>query len=256
MGYLDDLFSLRDRTAVVTGASSGIGFAIAEALARAGAAVVLVARDEARLGAAASQVTAQGFAAVSLSADLGRRQEVDGLCTELTSRGLEPDILVNAAGVNLRPPMADLTEGDVAETMAVNLTAPLQLGQYTGPRMAARGWGRIINIASQQAVRAFGNSGIYGVSKAGISGLTRSQAEAWSSRGVCCNTLVPGFVASRMTQHVLAEPGRSEQLAARTMVGRNGVPEDFCGAAVFLASNASAYVTGQMVFVDGGFSVT
>ena len=256
MSYLDDLFSLRDRTAVVTGASSGIGSAIAEALARAGAAVVLVARDESRLETAASQLTAQGLPAVSLSADLGVRAQIDGLCSELTARGLEPDILVNAAGVNPRPPMADLTDDDVAETMAVNLTAPFLLGQYAGPRMAQRGWGRIINIASQQAVRAFGNSGVYGVSKAGISGLSRSQAEAWSGSGVCCNTLVPGFVASRMTEHVLAQPGRSEELAARTMVGRNGVPEDFCGASVFLASDAASYVTGQMVFVDGGFSVT
>ena len=124
--------------------------------------------------------------------------------------------------------------------MAVNLSAPFLLGQFAGPRMAARGWGRILNIASQQAVRAFGNSGIYGVSKAGIAGLTRSQAEAWSGSGVCCNALVPGFVVSRMTEHVMAEPGRSEALAARTMIGRNGVPEDFCGAAVFLASDASA----------------
>jgi gluconate 5-dehydrogenase len=256
VGYLDDLFSLRDRTAVVTGASSGIGFAIAEALARAGAAVVLVARDESRLDAAASRLAAEGLAAVALSADLGVPGHVESLCGELTTRGLEPDVLVNSAGVNPRPPMAELSEADVSETMAVNLHAPFLLGQYAGPRMAERGWGRIVNIASQQAVRAFGNSGIYGVSKAGITGLTRSQAEAWSGRGVCCNTLVPGFVASRMTEHVLAEPGRSEALAARTMVGRNGMPEDFSGAAVFLASDASAYVTGQLIFVDGGFSVT
>lgn len=178
------------------------------------------------------------------------------MCADLTDRDLTPDILVNAAGVNHRPPMADLSDADVAETMAVNLTAPFLLGQYAGPLMASRGHGRIINVASQQAVRAFGNSGIYGISKAGVTGLTRSQAEAWSGSGVCCNTLVPGFVATRMTEQVIAEPGRSQALAGRTMVGRNGVPEDFCGAAVFLASDASAYVTGQLIIVDGGFSVS
>jgi NAD(P)-dependent dehydrogenase (short-subunit alcohol dehydrogenase family) len=256
VGYLDDLFSLRDRTALVTGATSGIGQAIAEALARAGAAVVLVGRDESRLDAATSALVSESLAATARHADLSRREEVDRLCAGLDDDGLVPDILVNSAGVNLRPPMADLTNADVAETMAVNLTAPFLLGQFAGPRMAARGWGRIINIASQQAVSAFGNSGIYGVTKAGVTGLTRSQAEAWSGFGVCCNTVVPGFVATRMTQQVLAQPGRSEALAARTMVGRNGVPEDFCGAAVFLASEASAYVTGQLIFVDGGFSVT
>ncbi len=256
MSYLDDLFSLRDRTALVTGASGGIGFAIAQALARAGAAVVLVGRNEARLDAATQALTVQGLTAASMSADLGRREELDQLCRRLDERDIVVDVLVNSAGVNARPPMPDLSDADVAETLAVNLTAPFVLGQYVGPRMAERGWGRIINVASQQAVRAFGNSGIYGVSKAGVAGLTRSQAEAWSSSGVCCNTLVPGFVVTRMTEHVAAEPGRAEALAARTMVGRNGVPEDFCGAAVFLASDAAVYVTGQLVFVDGGFSVS
>jgi gluconate 5-dehydrogenase len=121
--------------------------------------------------------------------------------------------------------------------------------------MAARGHGRILNIGSQQSISAFGDSGAYGVSKAALAALSRSQAEAWSARGVCCNTLVPGFVITPLTRPALAVPGRAESYAARTMLGRNGVPEDFAGAAVFLASAASAAVTGQMIFVDGGFSV-
>jgi gluconate 5-dehydrogenase len=140
--------------------------------------------------------------------------------------------------------------------MAVNLTAPFLLGQRFGPPMAGRGWGRIINVASQQAVRAFGNSGGYGASKAGLAGLTRSQSEAWAPHGVCCNAIVPGFVATPLTAEVANDPVRSAALAARTMIGRNGVPSDFEGAAVFLASHASAYVTGQMIFVDGGLSAT
>ncbi len=256
MGYLDELFSLRDRNAVVTGASSGIGLAIAEALARAGAAVVLVSRDRQRLREAEQSMTVQGLAAVGIPADLSDRGAVEGLCEQLGERGIEPDILVNSAGVNLRPPMEDLVDAEVDQTMAVNLMAPFYLGQYCGPRMAVRGWGRIINVGSQQSERAFGNSGIYGVTKAGLAGLSRSQSEAWASAGVCSNTLVPGFVVTRMTQHVVAEPGRSEALAARTMVGRNGEASDFCGAAVFLASDAAAYVTGQLIRVDGGFSVT
>jgi NAD(P)-dependent dehydrogenase (short-subunit alcohol dehydrogenase family) len=122
--------------------------------------------------------------------------------------------------------------------------------------MAARGHGRIINVASQQAVRAFGNSGGYGASKGGLVSLTRSQAEAWSGSGVCCNVIVPGFVATPMTRQVAEDPVRSAALAARTMIGRNGEPADFAGAAVFLASSASRYVTGQLIFVDGGFSAT
>jgi gluconate 5-dehydrogenase len=140
--------------------------------------------------------------------------------------------------------------------MAVNLTAPFVLGQCFGPAMARRGWGRIINVASQQAIRAFGNSGGYGASKAGLTGLTRSQSEAWAGNGVCCNAITPGFVATPLTQAVASDPVRSAALAARTMIGRNGEPADFEGVAVFLASRASDYITGQLIFVDGGFSVT
>jgi gluconate 5-dehydrogenase len=151
--------------------------------------------------------------------------------------------------------MAELTTDDYEQTIAVNLTAPYLLGQHFGPRMAGCGWGRIINIGSQQTVSAFGDSGVYGAAKAALGGLTRSQAEAWSPRGVCVNTIIPGFVLTPLTEPAQAVPGRVEQLAARHMVGRNGLPEDFAGAAVFLASEASAFVTGQMLFVDGGFFV-
>ncbi len=163
--------------------------------------------------------------------------------------------MVSAAGVNIRPPLGELTAADWDTLMAVNLTAPFLLGQRFGPPMAERGWGRIINIASQQSVRAFGNSGGYGAAKAGLAALTRSQSEAWAPRGVCCNAIVPGFVATPLTAEVAADPVRSAALAARTMIGRNGEPDDFEGVAVFLASRASDYVTGQMIFVDGGLSV-
>jgi NAD(P)-dependent dehydrogenase (short-subunit alcohol dehydrogenase family) len=122
--------------------------------------------------------------------------------------------------------------------------------------MAGRGWGRIINIASQQAIRAFGNSGAYGAAKGGLVSLTRSQSEAWASHGVCCNAIAPGFVATPLTHEVASDPVRSAALAARTMIGRNGEPTDFEGIAVFLASRASDYITGQLICVDGGFSAT
>ena len=140
--------------------------------------------------------------------------------------------------------------------MAVNLTAPFLLGQRYGTGMAARGWGRIINVTSQQALRAFGQSGGYGASKAGLAALTRSQSEAWAGRGVCCNAICPGFVVTPLTAPVTSDPERVRALAARTMIGRNGEPADFEGAAVFLAGPASAYVTGQTLFVDGGFAAT
>jgi NAD(P)-dependent dehydrogenase (short-subunit alcohol dehydrogenase family) len=122
--------------------------------------------------------------------------------------------------------------------------------------MAERGWGRIINVASQQAVRAFGNSGGYGASKGGLVSLTRSQSEAWAAQGVCCNAISPGFVITPLTREAASDPARSAALAARTMIGRNGEADDFEGVAVFLASRASGYLTGQVIFVDGGFSAT
>ncbi|MFE5812318.1 SDR family NAD(P)-dependent oxidoreductase [Streptomyces sp. NPDC056479] len=253
--YLSELFSLQGRVAVVTGGSSGIGRAITEALARAGAGVVVVARRKAELAATVGELEAYGCRAAWVSADLGTRDGVRAAAEEAVEALGEPDILVNCAGVNLRPPMEELGEDVWDTTMAVNLEAPHLLGQRFGPGMAERGFGRIIHVTSQQAHRAFVNSGAYGVSKGALESLARSQAEAWSPYGVTCNTLVPGFVMTPLNERLSSDPRKVEALAARTMIGRNGLAEDFAGAAVFLASRASAYVTGQSIFVDGGFSV-
>lgn len=254
--YLGELFSLEGQVAVVTGGSSGIGGAMATAIARAGARVVLVARDAERLAHAADSIRGCGAAAAWVSADLSDRGEVACAADACSEPFGEPDILVNCAGINLRPPLEELSIADWDVTMEVNLTAPFLLGQRFGPAMAARGWGRIINVTSQQASRAFGNSGGYGASKGGLESLTRSQAEAWGSNGVCCTCVCPGFVATPLTWPAASDPERSAALAARTMAGRNGVPGDFAGVAVFLASPASDYVSGTTVYVDGGFSAT
>ena len=254
--YLDELFSLAGRVALVTGGSSGIGQGMATALALAGAQVVLLARGEPALRTAAGDIRSAGGQAAWVRADLADRAATLAGAEQAVAPFGEPDIIVNAAGINLRPPLTELTTGQWDETMAVNLTAPFLLGQRFGPAMARRGWGRIINVASQQALRAFGNSGGYGASKAGLAGLTRSQSEAWAARGVCCNAVTPGFVPTPMTAAVASDPVRSAALAARTMIGRNGEPADFAGIAVYLASRASGYVTGQLICVDGGFSVS
>ncbi|MGQ4417571.1 SDR family NAD(P)-dependent oxidoreductase [Streptomyces sp. SAS_269] len=253
--YLSELFSLDALVAVVTGGSSGIGRAVAGALARAGASVVVVARGEAELAATVEELAAHGCRAARVSADLSTRDGVRAAAEEVAGVFGEPDILVNCAGINLRPPMGELGEDVWDATMAVNLEAPYLLGQRFGPGMAERGFGRIIHVTSQQAHRAFVQSGAYGVSKGALESLARSQAEAWSPYGVTCNTLVPGFVMTPLNARLSSDPERVAALAARTMVGRNGLAEDFAGAAVFLASRASAYVTGQSVFVDGGLSV-
>ena len=218
--------------------------------------VVVVARGERRLDETVRELRAAGRSAVGVSADLGDRGALARAADAVAGEFGEPDILVNSAGINLRPPMDSLTMADWDQTIAVNLSAPFALGQRFGPRMAERGWGRIINIASQQAMRAFGNSGAYGASKGGLVSLTRSQSEAWAPRGVCCNAISPGFVITPLTAEVAQDPARTAALAARTMTGRNGQAADFEGVAVFLASRASDYVTGQVICVDGGFSAT
>jgi len=253
--YLSELFSLEGRIAVVTGGSSGIGRAIAGALARAGASVVAVARKEAALAATVDELEAHGCRAAWVSADLSTREDVRAAGEAAARIFGEPDILVNSAGINLRPPMNDIDEAVWDATMAVNLEAPFLLGQRFGPGMAERGFGRIIHVTSQQAHRAFVQSGAYGVSKGALESLARSQAEAWSPQGVTCNTLVPGFVMTPLNERLSTDPEKVAALAARTMVGRNGLADDFAGAAVFLASRAAGYVTGQSIFVDGGLSV-
>ncbi|KAK1450852.1 short chain dehydrogenase [Colletotrichum cuscutae] len=252
--YLTRLFSLAGRTAVVTGGSSGIGKEIALALGQAGAKIILIARRSQPLAATVDQLTQLGVPATSITADLANLADLNHASARIKSAHGIPDILVNAAGVNNRPPLSRITQGDWDYTIAANLTAPFALGQAFGPGMAERGSGRIINLASQQSFRAFGNSGAYGVAKGGLVSLTRSQAEAWSSSGVLCNAIAPGLVDTPMTEEVFSDTEKAETHAARTMTGRNGKAEDFAGVAIWLASDASATVTGQTICVDGGYS--
>jgi len=252
--YLADLFSLDGRTAIVTGGSSGIGRGIATALAKAGASTVVVARGESRIEETVAELTESGCRAAGIVGDLSTRAGIRAVAEAATVPFGEPDILVNSAGINIRPPFAEITEEDWDATMTVNALAPFLLGQRYGAGMAERGYGRVIHISSQQAHRAFVGSGIYGVSKGAVESLMRSEAEAWGGTGVTSNTLVPGFVLTPLNARLQEDPSQIAALAARTMIGRNGLPSDFAAAAVFLAGAGSSYVTGQSLFIDGGLS--
>ena len=247
-------FDLTGLIAVVTGASSGIGREIANALAEAGAAVVLVARRAQELAAVQRVLKAAGARAATLAADLSDTAALRAAAERAASFFGDPDIVVNAAGINIRKPMLEVTAADWDATLAINLAAPFFLAQALAPAMIAKGWGRIINVASLQSVRAFPLGATYGVSKGGLAQLTRAQAEAWSRYGVNANAIAPGFFATALTAPVVSDAARWQKLADSTFAGRNGELSDLRGTAVFLASRASDYVTGQTIFVDGGFS--
>jgi gluconate 5-dehydrogenase len=248
------LFDLEGRVALVTGGNSGIGRAIAWALGAAGAKLVLVARRQAELDAAVTSFAHDGIAAVALSRDLAKRRDFEAIADDASRAFGAPDILVNASGMNPRLSFEHAGDAHWDDTIALNLTAPFLLVRALAPAMRDKGWGRIVNIASLQSSRAFPDSAPYGASKGGVAQLTRAIAEHWSKFGITCNAVAPGFFATPLTAAVLADPAHAEALAARTMIGRNGDPTDLHGTAVFLASDASAYITGQTLYVDGGFS--
>jgi NAD(P)-dependent dehydrogenase (short-subunit alcohol dehydrogenase family) len=248
------LYDLTGRTALVTGASSGVGRAIAEALAAAGARIVAVARRRQLLDALVEQLHEAGAQACAVDADVAQRKDIARLAHAAAEPFGAPDILVNAAGINTREHADQVTEVGWDATLAVNLSAPFFLAQRLAPAMAERGWGRIINIASLQSVRAFANGISYGASKGGVMQLTRAMAEAWSPQGICCNAIAPGFFPTELTASVFEKKELVAKLAAQTMIGRNGRLEDIYGLAVFLAAPASDYVTGQTIFLDGGFT--
>jgi NAD(P)-dependent dehydrogenase (short-subunit alcohol dehydrogenase family) len=164
------------------------------------------------------------------------------------------DILINAAGINPRTSAEELTLEDWQKTIDINLTAPFYLSQLVADTMRENNWGRIINIASLQSLRAFDNSIPYGASKGGVMQLTRALAQAYSKDGILVNAIAPGFFRTNLTESLFQNPDKLKELANKTMMGRNGEEKDIFGISVFLCSDANSYVTGQTVFLDGGFS--
>lgn len=245
------LFDLTGYVACVTGASSGLGRRAAQVLVAAGAQVVGVARRAAALDELAAELGG-GFAGVV--ADVADRDELPNTVARITDPFGSPDILVNAAGLNPRKTADQVTPHEWDATLAVNLSAPFFLSQALVPAMRERGWGRIVNFASLQSHRAFPEGIAYGASKGGVTQLTRAMAEAWSAQGITANALGPGFFPTELTGPVFADPERSARNAAQTCIGRNGRLDDIDGPLLFMCSRASAYVTGQILMVDGGFT--
>lgn len=244
-------FSVAGQVACVTGASSGLGRRAALVLARAGARVIGVARRRDQLDSLCAEI---GLAAAAVDADIADRAALPAIADRIATPFGAPDILVNAAGLNLRQPADKVTADGWDATLAVNLSAPFFLAQAMTPAMAAKGWGRIVNFASLQSSRAFPGGIAYGATKGGVAQMTRAMAEAWSPHGINANAIGPGFFPTELTAAVFEDKERAARNAAQTCIGRNGEPEDLDGPLLFLCSDASRYVTGQILMLDGGFT--
>lgn len=253
---LNQLFGLKGKTVLVTGGSSGLGEGIALALGLAGAEIAIAARREAPLTEAVGRLSQKGIKASSFMADLSVLEESTELSKQVLAKLGKVDILVNAAGINLREPFGDITPQSWQEQLNVQLAAPFFMTQALAPQMQERQWGRVINIASLQSYRAFANSAPYGAAKGGILQLTRAIAQEWSKFGITCNAIGPGYFPTALTAPVFSNPALVKLHAERTAIGRNGEIQDLNGVAIFLASEASAYITGQTIMVDGGYTAS
>lgn len=253
---INELFGLQGKTALITGGSSGIGEGMALALGLAGAEVAIAARRELPLSEAVARLTKQGIKASSFITDLSVLEQSAELSTQVLSKLGKVDILVNAAGINLREAFEAITPQSWQEQLNVQLAAPFFMTQALAPQMKERHWGRVINIASLQSYRAFANSAPYGAAKGGVLQLTRAIAQEWSKFGITCNAIGPGYFPTALTAPVFNNPALVKMHAERTAIGRNGEIQDLNGLAIFLASDASAYITGQAIMIDGGYTAS
>ncbi len=247
------LFNVEGKTALVTGGNSGIGEAMARVLGLEGAKVILAARRKDALKDSVDKMKAEGIKAKCISADISTAKGAYKLAKQALEMA-DIDIIINAAGVNLREPFLEVSPKTWDTQIGLHLGAPFYLTQKIAPSMAKRKWGRIINVGSLQSVRAFANSAPYGAAKGGIMQLTRAMAQEWSSKGINCNAIGPGFFPTALTAPVYENPKLLKQNADMTCIGRNGELEDLVGLTLFLASDASAYITGQTIMIDGGFT--
>jgi gluconate 5-dehydrogenase len=250
-----ELFDLTGRTALVTGSSLGIGFALARGLAQAGARIVLNARAAGRLAEAAQVLRGEGFAVDTLVFDV-----TDAAAVKAAVDGYELerpiDILINNAGMQHRGPLEDFEVDAFDRLMRTNVNSAFYVGQAVGRHMIARGAGRIINIASVQTALARPGIAPYTASKGAIANLTKGMATDWAKHGLNCNAIAPGYFDTPLNAALVADADFSAWLEKRTPAGRWGKVEELVGAAVFLSSKASSFVNGQTIFVDGGITAS
>jgi gluconate 5-dehydrogenase len=250
----DTLFDLTGHTAVVTGASRGLGQYMARALARAGADVVITSRDKSRLAETQRDIEAMGRRAWSVELDVLDKGSIDRFADWVGKKG-KVEILVNNAGCNVRKPAVDVTWEDWELIVNTNLRGPFFIAQAMARLMIPRRYGRIINIGSVTCVAGYANLAPYCASRGGIKQMTMSLADDWGPHGITVNCLAPGWFKTGQTAPLYANEAWVEYLCDKIPLKRPGEPHDLDGAVVFLASPASQYLTGQTLLVDGGISI-
>jgi gluconate 5-dehydrogenase len=246
------LFDLTAKTALVTGSSRGLGRAIAEGLGRAGASLIVNGASTASATAAAAEMREAGLAAEALAFDVTDEAAIKAAFAALDARGVALDILVNNAGIQFRKPMVELETADWQRVIDTNLTSAFMIGREAARRMIPRGRGKIVNIGSLTSALARATVAPYTVAKGGIKMLTQAMAAEWAEHGLQANAIGPGYMLTDMNQALIANPDFDAWVKGRTPARRWGRPEELVGAAVFLASSASDYVNGQILYVDGG----
>ena len=247
-----ELFDLSGKTALVTGSSRGLGRAIAEGLAKAGATLLINGTDPARTEAAAAEFRASGHQAEGLAFDVTDEKMVIKAFETFDAVGATIDILVNNAGIQLRRPLVELTTAEWRRVVETNLTSAFVIGREAAKRMIKRKHGKIINIASLASEMARPTVGPYTAAKGGLRNLTRAMAVEWAQYGIQANAIGPGYMLTDMNKALVENPDFNAWLMGRIPAKRWGNPDELVGAAIFLASDASSYVNGQTIYVDGG----